>query len=263
MTEKGANYLLKMVVKVPITCWKWQKRCELLAENDREGANYLAANVFRTGWCKNCPLAALVGSLAFSSKSALIIFYNLKSMIMQDCMMGNCRFALIHNWEHHIYIDNWISNIIWKGGMSYSSSLSTTSPLGSNSGSRNHHQGQTMQPNHYHSCYHLVPQVNQCLNNALLINTGTVIIISTFSLTFGASLFQTCGFLLVDVTLSLVQLSLIGRSIPLPLVVVDALFLTDGWHLCFVGEQCNGASKSLIWALISTTRTTAHQTLSL
>ena len=52
--------------------------------------------------------------------------------------------------------------------------------------------------------------------------------------------------LLVDVTLSLGQLSLIGVSVALSLVVVGALFLTDGWHLRLVGEHCNGPSKSLI-----------------
>jgi hypothetical protein len=45
---------------------------------------------------KKRPLAALIGSLAFSSKSTLVLFHNLKSKIMQDCMMGNCRHALIH-----------------------------------------------------------------------------------------------------------------------------------------------------------------------
>jgi len=61
-------------------------------------------------------------------------------------------------------------------------------------------------------------------------------------------------FLLVNVALSLVQPSLVGTSVALSLVVVvvGALFLTNGWHLRLVGEHYNGPSKSLIWALIRT-----------
>jgi hypothetical protein len=88
----------------------------VLAKNDRKGTNYLMITLqpmyFVLVDAKKRPLAALISSLAFSSKPTLVLFHNLKSMIMQDCMMGNCRLALIHIWEHHIYINNWIINII-------------------------------------------------------------------------------------------------------------------------------------------------------
>jgi hypothetical protein len=58
------------------------------------------------------PIATLVGFLAYGSKSNLILFHNLESMIMQNSMMGNCRLALIHIWEHNIYINTWIINIL-------------------------------------------------------------------------------------------------------------------------------------------------------
>ena len=103
-----------------------------------------------------------------------------------------------------------------------------------------------MQPSHYHSCYHLLPQVNQCQNVSLL-NSYTLPIIITFFFGFGVSLFLDGSLFLVALSFSFVD---VGLSVLVSLV--GTLFLTEGWHLCFVGENCKGPSKSLIWALMCT-----------
>jgi hypothetical protein len=49
--------------------------------------------------------------------------------------------------------------------------------------------------------------------------------------------------------LSYVALFFLDVDLPLRFValsVVGTLFLTEGWHLRFVGEHCNGPSKSFI-----------------
>jgi hypothetical protein len=61
---------------------------------------------------KKSSLAALIGSLALISKSTMVLFDSLKSMTIQDCMMGNCILALINIREHHTNIYNGIISII-------------------------------------------------------------------------------------------------------------------------------------------------------
>ena len=80
------------------------------------GPNYLASNVLLACRCEKSPLTALISSLAYGSESFLIFFDNLKSMVMQDSVMCNCRLALINIWKHHIYINAWIIRIISKHG---------------------------------------------------------------------------------------------------------------------------------------------------
>jgi hypothetical protein len=73
---------------------------------------HLAANVLLACRCKKLPIATSISTLAYCSKSGLVLFHNLKSMIIQYSMVCNRRFALIHIRQDYININTWIINII-------------------------------------------------------------------------------------------------------------------------------------------------------
>jgi len=80
--------------------------------NKRKELLYLPSNRFLASRGKKGPLAALISSHTLSSISLIIFLHSTESIIIQDCMLGQRRFALIHITKHTTNINTWSINII-------------------------------------------------------------------------------------------------------------------------------------------------------